>query len=93
MNDLTLSMRPIQDFFAKHHPALFICFIALLLAAAIYSLYDVTRKAEASPDSLTSTTITQFNQATVEKIKNLHSSTDTSEPLAFPTSRYNPFVE
>jgi len=93
MNDLALGLRPIQQFLAKHHAVLFICLITLLLSIAIYSLYDVSRQAEVPPDSQATSTIVKFDQATINKIKNLHSSTDTSEPLDFPKTRYNPFVE
>lgn len=93
MNDLRIGLRPLQQFFAKHHPVLFICLIALLLSAGIFSLYDVSRQAEASVDTKSSSTIANFDQATINKIKNLHSSTDVSEALVFPSARYNPFVE
>lgn len=92
-SDISLGIRPIQQFFAKHHAVLFICLIAILLSIAIYALYDVSRQSEASSDSLTTSTIAKFDQATIDKIKNLHSSTDTSQPLVFPNTRFNPFVE
>ncbi len=91
--DISLGIRPIQQFLAKHHAVLFICFIAILLSIAIYALYDISRQAEASSDSLTASTIAKFDQATIDKIKNLHSSTDTSQPLVFPSTRFNPFTE
>ena len=93
MNDLRIGLRPLQLFFAKHHPVLFICLITVLLSVGIYSLYGVSRQAEASTDSQGASTIANFDQATINKIKNLHTSTDASEALTFPSSRYNPFIE
>lgn len=93
MNDIILAFQPIQKFIAKHHPVLFICFIATLLAVAVYVLYDVMKISEATPSSSQSSTIPGFDRATIDKIKKLHDSSDTSESLDYPDSRSNPFVE
>lgn len=93
MNDLHLGLRPVQTFFSKHHAVLFICLTTLLLAAGIYSLYDVSRQAESSTDIQQPSTIANFDQETIDKIKNLQTSTDTSEALVFPSKRFNPFIE
>jgi len=81
----------IKAVFAKHHPVLFISFVALLLAAAIFSLYQVLdiTTAPASDNS----TVTGFDKVTADKIKKLHDSSDSSENLVFPTPRSNPFME
>ncbi len=81
----------IRSVLARHHPVLFISALCLLLGAGVYSLYEVL--------SITSTTggtssIAPFDQKTIDKIKNLHSSTDSnSTALTFPAPRSNPFVE
>jgi len=91
-NDLTISMKPLQDFIAKHHPVLFITITTLLLATAIFVLYDSTT-ATLNQTRETTNSIGAFDKKTIEKIKNLQSSNDTKSTLVFPTSRYNPFTE
>lgn len=93
MNDILLGLRPLQKFVAKHHPVLFLCLIMALLAVAVYVLYDVMKISEATPSSSQSSTIPDFDRATIDKIKKLHDSTDTGESLTYPTSRANPFIE
>lgn len=93
MNELALSLRPVHKFLSKHHPVIFICFIAILLSIAVYSLYDVMKAAEVPSDSTATTTATQFDEKTIDRIKKLHNSSDTSDALTFPTSRFNPLVE
>jgi hypothetical protein len=84
-------MNSTRTILARHHPVLFITALCLLLGAGVYSLYEVL--------SITSTTggtssIVPFDQKTIDKIKSLHSSTDSNNTaLTFPTPRSNPFVE
>lgn len=92
MNQLTLLLAPLKSFLAKHHPVLFISLITLLLAAAVYTLYDVVANATAPVEDATST-IVKFDQKTIDKIKELHDSSDTVEKLDLPSPRSNPFVE
>ncbi len=81
----------VKALFTKHHPVIFITITGLLLAAAVFSLYQVL-DITSTPGSLSNTTPT-FDQATVDKIKKLHDSTDNTENLVFPTPRSNPFKE
>jgi hypothetical protein len=88
---LFMMMNTIRTLLARHHPILFIIVLSLLLGLGVYSLYEVL--------SITSSTggvssITTFDKKTIDKIKNLHSSTDSNDTtLTFPTPRSNPFVE
>lgn len=81
-----------RRFFEQHHPVIFISVLSLLLAAAIFALYQVLTL---STDTVTPTTstISSFDKKTVEKIKQLHLSSDPSSNLTFPSPRSNPFVE
>jgi hypothetical protein len=81
----------IKTLFAKHHPVIFITIVGLLLAAAVFSLYQILDITSA-PTTPSSTTPV-FDKATVDKIKKLHDSSDTTENLVFPTPRSNPFKE
>lgn len=91
-NDLSLSLKPLQAFIAKHHPVLFITIVLLLLASSIFVLYDSTTTT-LNQTRETTNTIGAFDKKTIERIKNLQSSNDSKSTLEFPTSRYNPFTE
>lgn len=91
--DLTSILLPLKHFMSKHHFVVFITVGGLLLALAVYALYDVLVNAgQMVTDTPTSST-TQFDQKTIDRIKNLHDSNDRSDSLTFPSPRANPFVE
>lgn len=85
--------KTIQSFFKHHHPILFFSLIALVLGVAVFMLYQVM--AESTTDqSISTSTIGAFDQKTIEKIKELHSSGSSDNVnLVFPSPRPNPFVE
>ena len=86
-------LNPLRAFVQRHHPIMFISFVGLSLAIGILSLYDVLTVTFETPDASQST-ISSFDQRTVDKIKNLHdSSNSTVNTLVFPTPRANPFIE
>ena len=93
MNQASLGIAPLQKFIAKHHAVIFISFIAILLGVAVFALTAVMQKAEAPAENSASSTISNFDQETIDKIKKLHDSSDPSNNLTFPEPRFNPFVE
>ena len=79
------------QFLAKHHVVLFLSLIGLILAIAIYMMYQVVQTTFAPP-VVTSSTIVGFDQKTIDQIKDLHdSSSDTT--IQLPSPRPNPFAE
>lgn len=90
--DLSSAIAPLRNFLAKHHPVLFITCVLLLLSLAVLMLYSVLNEATPSEESSAST-ISQFDKATIEKIKELHDSSDTPDAIKLPSPRPNPFVE
>jgi len=90
--DLSSILAPLKSFFAKHHPVVFISIILLLLALAIFLLYGLLAIAN-STETDTTSTIRPFDKTTIDKIKQLHGSGDSPEPIVFPSPRVNPFVE
>lgn len=89
---IEILFRPILKLISKHHAFLYLTICALLLAASIYFLYDVLSLANPAPNS-TGSTISGFDQKTIDQIKQLRDSKDTPESLVFPSPRPNPFVE
>ncbi len=82
-----------KTFLRHHHPIIFIMLIGLLLGTAILLLYWVLT-ITFTQSGTNQSTISEFDKKTVEKIKNLHISSDTTNTeLVFPTPRSNPFVE
>lgn len=88
--ELPVALLPVRQFFSKHNAVLFISFILLLLALAVYVLYTTSQTA---PDEAPTPTIGKFDEATIGKIKELHNSSDSSNLITFPTPRSNPFTE
>lgn len=88
--ELPVALLPVRQFFSKHNAVLFISFILLLLALAVYVLYITS---QTTPEEAPTPTIGKFDEATVSKIKELHNSSDASNSITFPTPRSNPFTE
>lgn len=89
---LYAALAAIRTFLGRHHPVLFISTLCLLLAIAVFSLYEVLTLTASDPIKATST-VSGFDEKTVQKIKGLHDSTDTDDSVNLPSSRPNPFVE
>lgn len=83
-----------RSFFGHHHPTIFFSIVGLLLAFAIYTLTTIT-SSSATGSSQTTDTIGQFDQETVNKIKELQDSNngDKDTTFALPSKRPNPFSE
>lgn len=92
MKQLAYSLLPVRRFFAKHHAVIFVSISALLLALAIFMLYTVLTTATSDTTTQTSS-LGGFDQQTIDKIKKLHDSSDSSDTLVFPSSHPNPFAE
>jgi hypothetical protein len=83
----------VRRFVAQHHSVLFIVLLCLLIGVAIYGLNDVLTASTADTSETASSTISGFDQSTIDKIKKLHASGDTGDTLVFPAPRSNPFAE
>lgn len=82
----------VRRFFGRHHPIIFILIIGILFAIAIFTLYQIFILA-ATPTTNGSNTIGSFDQATIDKIKQLHDSSNANTTITLPSPRPNPFVE
>lgn len=72
----------------------FIVFIVAGLSSAVLFLNTILNDAAASSDSYTSPIRPgQIDQATLERIKELHTSSDGANSLQLPEGRVNPFGE
>lgn len=93
--DASLSslIAPINRFIGKYHPTIFLAFIGLLVAAAIFMLYLVLQTPSDVTVTATPTISGSFDQETVKKIQQLRESNEAATALNFPSPRSNPFVE
>ncbi len=81
-----------RTFLMHYHPMIFTVSILLLLSTAVFSLYLIATMS-ATVSTLSDSTVTGFNQETVDQIKSLHDSAESADKLVFPSPRSNPFVE
>lgn len=83
----------LKRFIGRHHVVIFVTFISLMLTVSIILLSLVLTQSFDDDDTTTST-VPSFNKETIERIKNLHISSDEgNKPLELPSPRPNPFVE
>jgi hypothetical protein len=76
----------------RFHPVVFISVAVLATALTVLIYYGVFLKAQ--DDSLiTKNLTTTFDKSTIDDITKLHSSSDSTNNVTLPDSRYNPFIE
>lgn len=92
-SQLSTFFEPVQKIFSKHHFIIFAVISSVALGAAVYSLYDAIQASSAVTDTSLNSTIQGFDQDTIDSIKKLHDSSDTTQSLTLPSPRPNPFVE
>ena len=93
MKNASISIKPITRIFQRYHLTLFIVFVAIGLSFAVFTFANLL--GESSTDSSYQSPINAgtIDQATLERIKALHSSDDNTSELNPPSGRINPFVE
>ncbi len=87
---------PINKFFGRHHPTIFITVVSLLLIAALAMLITII-SASTVPDAAKNSTNQingTFDETTIKRINELKDSRQNPAALSFPQGdRTNPFVE
>lgn len=95
MKDLTLSslFKPIAPLFKKYHLTIFIVFVVAGLGYAVFTFTNLL--GETSTDTTYTSPISAgtIDQATLVRIKALHTSSVPTPALVAPTGRTNPFAE
>ena len=77
----------------RYHLVLFVVILALILSVSILLLYSVASKAGGEGATPQDGITTGFDQATIDRIQELKTSDQPSEPLDFSQGRINPFGE
>ena len=90
-------MTPLRHFVGRYHPTIFFAIVGLLLAGAIFLLYQTLQIPNTPDDSVATPTISSNFSAqekeTIKKIQQLRDSNESATALSFPSPRSNPFVE
>lgn len=92
MKDLRFSIQPVVTFFKRYHLVIFVVIAVALLSVAILMLSGVVNKASGA-DAPPQSPSPGFDQATIDRIKELKTSDQPSTPLSLPDRRINPFGE
>lgn len=82
--------QPISSFLQRYHLIIFIVVVIGLLIFVMFQINSIIQSS--SSDNATAPVSQKFDQTTMDKIRNLHSSGNSTEPLKL-TGRYSPFVE
>lgn len=85
---------PLNRFFGKYHPTIFLVSIGLLLAVAVFLLTLTLQEPASVDETATIETISSsFDEETIKKIEALRDSSETPQSITFPSPRNSPFVE
>lgn len=90
---LTSLLAPIVTIFKKYSLTIFIVVLVGGLASAVIMLSTALQKTSETSDYAPSTDSSSFDQATINRVKQLHSSAEPTSDYVMPTGRTNPFSE
>lgn len=85
--------KPIGTLLAKFHLTVFIVLISAGLALAVIVLNDILTTASLGDGYTSPDTTGTIDQASLDRIKELHTSDEGATPLVLPEGRINPFAE
>jgi len=90
---LSLSFKPIARIFKRYHLTIFIVFVAAGLGFAVYTFTNLLGESSTDTSYTSPISAGSIDQATLERIKSLHTSDETAPVLIQPAGRINPFSE
>lgn len=90
VSSLTL---PIIRGFQKYSLTIFIVVLTAGLAIAVLLLNATLQQSSNTTGYTAPVNPTTFDQATIDRVKQLHTSTNSVNPVVLPTTRINPFSE
>lgn len=84
---------PITLLFKKYHLTLFIVFVAAGLGYAVFSFTNLLSQTSTDATYTSPITAGTIDQATLDRIKSLHTSDEPAPDFVTPPGRINPFSE
>lgn len=95
MKDLTLSslFKPIAPLFKKYHLTIFIVFVVAGLGYAVFTFTNLLGQTSTDSSYTSPISAGTIDQATLDRIKALHTSDQPTPAIVTPPGRTNPFSE
>ncbi len=95
MKNITVSslFKPIGRLFVRFHMTIFIIFIVAALTAAVMFLNSILGDTSDTQGYTSPISAGNIDQATLNRIKQLHTSDEPAPTLVLPSGRINPFAE
>lgn len=90
---LSLSFKPVTRLFQRYHLTIFIVFVAVGLSFAVFTFANLLATSSTDASYTSPINAGSIDQATLERIKALHTSDDPAPTFTPPTGRINPFSE
>jgi len=91
--DLSSLLKPTAKIFKRYHLTLFIVFVTAGLAYAVLTFTQLLGESSTDTGYTSPISAGTIDQATLERIKALHTSDDPTPEIVIPTGRINPFSE
>lgn len=93
MKNMQINKKAILSVIKRYHFVMFIVAMAIVLSVSVLLLYSVVYKASGEDSIPVDTISTNFDQATIDRVDQLRTSSEPSNPLDFSGRRVNPFSE
>jgi hypothetical protein len=95
MKNITLSslFKPIIPLFRKYHITIFIVFVVAGLGYAVFTFTNLLGATSTDATYTSPISAGTIDQATLNRIKALHTSDEATPALVTPPGRINPFTE
>ncbi len=93
MKDIHIDTKALLAFFRRYHFVLFTVVVVLILSVAVLLLNGIVYKASGEESSPLSGASTNFDEDTIDRLRQLKTSDQPSEPLDLSQGRINPFGE
>lgn len=91
--DVKTIFKSIIDTIIKFRLTLFIVVMVGGLTVAVLMLNTILQSPASTKSTATTVDNTTFDQATIDRLKQLHTSSSTGDTFSLPTGRINPFSE
>ncbi|TAL14160.1 hypothetical protein EPN95_04105 [Patescibacteria group bacterium] len=91
--DVSSLISPIVKGFQKYNLTIFIVVLTTGLAVAVLMLNATLQQSSDTTGYTSAANPTTFDQTTINRVKQLHTSSDMLTPVTLPSTRINPFAE
>ena len=95
MKEISLKavFQSIATTFVRYNLTIFIVVLVTGLAVAVIMLNTILLESSDTPQFKSTTDISSFDQQTIDRVNQLHRSSDSIPEVTLPSGRINPFAE